>query len=396
MRRFFIAALLLLLAGCGGGSGSSVSTGTSGQNKAAISVDGTFGVVNRAYTNVTICAPGTNNCQTIDHVLIDTGSVGLRLLSTPAIAALNLASQNTSAGNQLGECYFYVSSYVWGSARLADVKMGGETASNIAVHIVADPAMPAAPNYCSSTGGAAQSTSAAMNANGIMGIGVTPADCGSGCSLNPANNRYYTCGATSCTSTAVPLAQQVGNPVAQFAQDNNGVIMQLPSISSAGAVNATGQLIFGIGTQADNALGSAQVYATNLNGDITTVYNGTSYPDSFIDSGTNRYSFNDSSLPLCAGTVDYCPASPTALSAVNVGGNGINGTVNFNVANVNSLFGAGNFAQNDRAGPISALGAASFLSTSFDWGLPFFYGRSLFVAFNGRSTPGGAGPYYAY
>jgi hypothetical protein len=32
----------------------------------------------------------------------------------------------------------------------------------------------------------------------------------------------------------------------------------------------------------------------------------------------------------------------------------------------------------------------------FDWGLPFFYGRSVFVAIEGQSTPGGTGPYWAY
>jgi hypothetical protein len=402
MRKHFMVLLLLLLAGCGGGSSSGGGTQSSTasvaapvQNTAPISVDGTFNVVNRAYTSVTICAPGTSNCQTIDHVLIDTGSVGLRLLSTPALTALNLASQSTTAGNQLGECYFYASSYVWGSAKLADVKMAGETASNVAVQIVADPAMPAAPDFCSSTGGSAQNTSTAMSANGILGIGVTPYDCGANCATTQANNRYYTCGATSCTSTTVPLALQVSDPVAQFAQDNNGVIVQLPSIANTGAVNATGQLIFGIGTQADNALGGAQVYTTNLNGNITTVYNDTSFADSVIDSGTNRYLFLDNALPICAGTADFCPATPTAMSAINVGGNGSTGTVNFNVVNID-LFGSGNYAQNDRAGPQSALGTNNYFSTSFIWGLSFFYGRSVFVAFNGRSTPGGTGPYYAY
>ena len=33
---------------------------------------------------------------------------------------------------------------------------------------------------------------------------------------------------------------------------------------------------------------------------------------------------------------------------------------------------------------------------SFDWGLPFFYGRAVFTAIEGQSTPGGAGPYWAF
>ena len=38
--------------------------------------------VNRLYTSVTVCNTGSvTQCQTIDHVLVDTGSTGLRLLS---------------------------------------------------------------------------------------------------------------------------------------------------------------------------------------------------------------------------------------------------------------------------------------------------------------------------
>jgi hypothetical protein len=402
MHKYLIMILTLLLAGCGGGGGGDISTAVAPVvaplvNTAPVTVDGTFGVVNRAYTSVTLCSPGTSTCQTIDHVLIDTGSVGLRLLATPAITALGLTSQSTTAGNQLGECYFFAASYVWGSVKLADVKMGGETAPNTAIQIVADPALPVAPLSCSNTGGLAQDSAAAMNANGILGIGATPFDCGAGCADVLANNRYFTCtGTIGCLNTTTALALQTEDPVANFTQDNNGVILQLPAIADTGAASAAGQLVFGIGTQSDNGLGAAQVYTTNDNGDFTTTYKGTAYPDSFIDSGTNRFIFQDSTLPTCTGTVDYCPAASTSLSAINSGLNGQSGTVDFNVVDVNSLFANGNYAQNDRAGPISGLSSSPSFATSFDWGLSFFYGRSVYVAFNGRSTVGGVGPYYAY
>jgi hypothetical protein len=34
--------------------------------------------------------------------------------------------------------------------------------------------------------------------------------------------------------------------------------------------------------------------------------------------------------------------------------------------------------------------------SNFDFGLPFFFGRNVLVAFDGKSTPGGTGPFTAY
>jgi hypothetical protein len=36
------------------------------------------------------------------------------------------------------------------------------------------------------------------------------------------------------------------------------------------------------------------------------------------------------------------------------------------------------------------------LSDSFDYGLPFFYGRSVYTAIEGRSAGGTTGPYFAF
>ena len=37
-----------------------------------------------------------------------------------------------------------------------------------------------------------------------------------------------------------------------------------------------------------------------------------------------------------------------------------------------------------------------FFSNSFDFGLPFFYGRSVYTAIEGRNAAGTVGPYYAF
>jgi Protein of unknown function (DUF3443) len=61
--------------------------------------------------------------------------------------------------------------------------------------------------------------------------------------------------------------------------------------------------------------------------------------------------------------------------------------VTFTIANADALFSTSNAAFND-------LGATDF--GAFDWGVPFFFGRNVFVAIDGQQTPSGLGPYWAY
>src|SRR5208282_965890 len=93
----------------------------------------------------------------------------------------------------------------------------------------------------------------------------------------------------SCATIAVPLVNQLQNPVSLFAADNNGVLIQLPSVGATGAATVSGSVIFGIGTKTNNALGAAKVYTTDSLGHFTTTYGGVPYSGSFIDSGSNGY-----------------------------------------------------------------------------------------------------------
>jgi hypothetical protein len=181
--------------------------------------------------------------------------------------------------------------------------------------------------------------------------------------------------------------------VALFPRDNNGVIIELPAVSGA-ETSITGSLVFGIGTQSNNGLGSATVYTIDPStGNFTTVYEGVSYEDaSFLDSGSNALYFLDSNttgIPTCRDSnFWYCPSTTLNLSASNQGTNGATGTVDFVVGNADTLTAnANDAAVNGLAGPIPG---------SFDWGLPFFFGRNVYTAIEGQNTPGGVGPYWAY
>jgi hypothetical protein len=79
----------------------------------------------------------------------------------------------------------------------------------------------------------------------------------------------------------------------------------------------------------------------------------------------------------------YCPSSTQTYSAITTGTNGHAGTVVFDIANANTLFASGNSAFNN-------LGGDS--GQNFDFGLPFFFGRSVFVGIEGRTHAWRRGP----
>ena len=249
------------------------------------------------------------------------------------------------------------------------------------------------PRSCSNTG-SNLGTVSALGANGILGVGLFKQDCGSGCVSSSSGAYYFACSATgACSASTMALASQVSNPVAYFANDNNGVLIVMPSVPTGGATSLTGQLIFGINTQSNNVLGTETVYAANSQANFTTVYKGQTSTKSFIDSGSNGYFFNDSTLATCRLSTDfYCPTAPLSLSAVNqAASGGASGTVTFtieSVDNLNSGVTAASVGGNN--------GTGSFSATGFDWGLPFFFGRRVFVALENTTTAAGTGPYWAY
>jgi len=380
------------------GPGTLISPPTTGGNLLPIVIDvgpvPGASEINVPYVSVTVCTPGTSGstaaCQTIDHVMLDTGSSGLRLLNSTLYSNLTLPVV-THSGKAIGECEVFGIGATWGSVLLADIYLGGEVARSVPIQDIGDQpgGATAVPTDCSSAG-TIQNTAALLSANGILGVGLFTNDCDL-CLTQPVSAAYYTCTPTGCTGSTVTSAQVVKNPVAFFSStDNNGVLIQLPAVSSAGAATSLpGSLIFGIGTQANNALGAATVYATDSSGNFKTTFNGVLMPSSFIDSGSNGLFFHDSSIPTCTvNTWAYCPTpSPMSLNATNAAAIGAaSGVVDFNIVGMDNL-GISIVAAN--------IGGPN-ISSQFDWGLPFFFGRSVFTAISGAFTPGGTGPYFAY
>jgi Protein of unknown function (DUF3443) len=344
---------------------------------------------NLPFVSVTVCRPGTTTCQTIDHVLLDTGSYGLRLVA-PLDGALALPAVTTASGASAGECAQFISGYSWGAVVQADVRLGGATAAAQSVQLIgqAPGGVSGVPAACSSTG-ASMNTVAELGANGVLGVGLFKEDCGAVCASNAIAGTYYACANGTCQATAMPLAQQVANPVAAFAADNNGIVIALPAVGTGGVPSLAGTLTFGIGTQANNAPGGATRYAADANGHFTTIYKGTTLTSSFIDSGSNGLFFNDAAIPKCSTSTDfYCPPTPLSLSATVMGYDGsTSGTVAFTIENIDTL--PGNAVAGWVGGPYDAR---RHTGNAFDWGLPFFFGRKVYVGF--ATNPNG--PYWAF
>ena len=367
---------------------------------------------NEPFVTVTICAPGsTTNCQTIDHVELDTGSVGLRILK-PVLNATLLAAlpvETDPAGNPVGECYQYVASYAFGSVRQADFRIAGESVADMPFQLVADTgAFATVPSGCSSGAGAKVSTINDLDANAIIGIGATASDCGAICQSGESSGAtYYDCPSTGCVqviargaATVAPF-QQLPNPVAAFATDNNGSIITLPAVAQAGAVSLNGTITFGIGTQPDNSLTATTLLtlttsSSNLGpGYLTAAFNGKSYRQSYFDTGSSVYYFVDDSLVACpkgAFYEFYCPASPTLLSLSVTGLNGVTASADFTLYNPMGLANTINVAP--------GLGIDTDLvpsdnsgNGSFGFGLPFFFGRTIYIAIEGANASGTPGPY---
>jgi hypothetical protein len=319
------------------------------------------------------------------------------------VLTLSLPLQTTSSGAVVAECVKFVDGSSWGVLRLADIKLAGETAHNQAVHVIGDPAY-SIPSACASAG-TTQDTVTAFGANGILGVGPFVQDCGPSCE-HVGGGIYYTCtnSNTPCVEAAMLAGQQMTNPVTAFATDNNGVIVQLDAVSGT-APSVSGSLIFGINTQGNNTLTNATLIRLDNTGSLVTIYKSSTLSQSFIDSGSNAYYFPDSSIPACTvNTGFYCPASTLNLSAsIASPDQSTRAPVNFSVANADNLFKTGTpiaaaaaLAGSSRS--VSTNPGSSFTgAASFDWGLPFYFGRRVYTAIENQNTGnGGLGPYFAF
>jgi len=362
-----------------------------GANVMAVTVNGSLcsdatsgGYFNKPCVSVTICNPDGSACQTVNDILLDTGSYGLRVFRQ-AVPGLTLPQANSNQGGSLAECIqFADSSTIWGPVQIASVRLAGEPAITIPIHVI--DAGFATPTSC----GSPDPDPVTAGYAGILGVGPLAQDCGSNCASSAQNQVYFSCVGSTCTGTAVSLVNQVPNPVSSLPGDRNGILVQLPAVPLGGAPSVNGSLFLGIGTQANNTPAAATVLPTDQLGDFRTLFGGNN-SIGFLDTGSNALFFpNATGIPLCSDPNWYCPPTTLSLSGSLIGSGGSPSQAEpFNVGNFDSLFSSSSNNVFSEIGGPSTFG--------FDWGLPFFLGRSVFIGISGRAATGlGTGPYVAF
>ena len=424
-------AAALVLGACGGGDGggsaspSNPGTGSSGNgtasgivsntpapavaaqpNQLSIDVRGNVNpaapvrYINAAFVSVTVCQKGNaSNCQTIPNVILDTGSMGLRIFASsfnaPMRAALTANRQTTTAGQFLTQCMQFGSGNTWGAISRADVKLGQLLAPDVGIQLINDGSN-AVVGACSSSGNMLNTVSA-LGANGILGVGNEKQDCGEYCNVIAQNRVYYSCGASTCTGTSVALADQVQNPIAKLAAPyNTGVAVTMPKITQPQI--ATGVATFGIGSAAADTLAMtgtiAQIKTAGLR--FNSLFEGVAQPQTAIDSGSSALSLRTTQIPVCASpNANFlCPTSSPmypVFSATTLAG-----------AHVDTAFAVNNYVgmqsvMNQYAQAIAVPGIADKVVTGSNlYGLPFYFGRTVYHAMPGAVVNGSTGPFVAY
>ncbi len=161
-----LTTALVATAGCSGGSsGSSITSSGGGgsssptANVQAITVNTgpTAGppynspYVDGVFTSVTICVPGsTTSCQTIDGILVDTGSSGLRIMASQL--TISLPQQMGTGGAPVVECLPFVDGVTWGPVQTVDMTITGEVAKSLPIQVIGSSSFSTVPNSCSSMG----------------------------------------------------------------------------------------------------------------------------------------------------------------------------------------------------------------------------------------------------
>ncbi len=245
---------------------------------------------NKLFVELTVCNR-SHQCRIVPQVLVDTGSVGVRL-SRGALGGLELDAEKDAEGRPVGAWARFGSGDLWGTVNLAQVRIGKlATLRPIPIQVIDRPerreTLP--PGY----GDPDARLMAIDMANGILGISPQ----------RHQPNGYFVESrsaagddAGSWHATQLQRAMQIANPIADLPVPyDGGSVIRLPEVDPAsGDETASGELGLGIGAATDRLFPPhARIVAHQLDaaGMFRAAISGHEF-DVLIDSGTNALSLD--------------------------------------------------------------------------------------------------------
>jgi hypothetical protein len=338
--------------------------------------------LNQPVIDIKICKSGTANsasptCITISNILVDTGSYGLRIsssaISNAALLSTPVIAPNSS--NQVMECAQFGSGYIWGGIYKVDLQLGSSfalTASNLNIQ-VGDSTTNGSSN-CSQSAGSDLSIRNNLGANGIIGIGALLQDTSSA--------TYYSCTTSGSCATLTPdTSNGLFNPISQLSYGsgtyNNGYVVDFSGTSTTTPSGSTqGVLTYGINTFTNNQpASSAQVIKLNSSLEFTTTYNS-SRLTSIVDTGSNALFFNTSAMSACQTDNAFYCGSLTNQTAI---------LSDYRQNSISITFNVSSYDPSKQVQPQLGGSTGSF-GLGFDWGLPFFFGKTIYFGIQEQSN----------
>lgn len=391
--------LTILLISCSNGNGYRCNQGTPPTeslepNQTSLMVGcGAMGHgSNTPFISVTICSPGTQICQTIDHIILDTGSIGLKINQSVLNNQLKLPpvlQQITES--HISTCAMYGSGYMFGSNNFADISIAKLTAPNMPIEIINDTNQSLAPITCrNAANGKFSDLMTTYGANGIIGINPMIIE-------NNMQLFTYACNGNNCNeiinATGLPISLNI-NPIASFPEYNNGLSISLPEVPDNSNTNIYGTLTFGLNTTKNNIVPIETKHVQGNPNDYLGSFIESSYGhqvNAIFDSGTNVNAF-DSTIQQCSNH-SYCPSSPIAWQSTIYSYNNLNES-----ATIFQMI-ASPYTTNGIASIAPTWGA--YFSAGADnamiYGMPFFYGKTVYIGFNGTIISNmGIGPSWGF
>lgn len=175
----------------------------------------------------------------------------------------------------------------------------------------------------------------------------------------------------------VPSELAVANPIGRLDQHYNGAVLEFPAAETNGNLALSGSLILGLNTAANNVTTGVTFLRVNDSARLWVTVGGMRFP-SLIDSGSNYYHFANPFLAPCANTIFFCPPQAQRLPITLQDSAQVTSLAREITVDDYNRYGS-NAAQPGLAGYENG-------ATEMILGLPFFYGRRIYVSIQGKGT----------